>query len=156
MTQITASRQTGAPGLPAELEASTGYLLGKAMQRATALMDGALSRRGLKARHYGVLLVVRDAPRSQQEVGELLAIDRTTMAAIVDDLERLGLAERRPHPANRRGYQVRLTDSGRRRLKAIIAEVRQADLELTAGLTTGETEQLRKLLCAVAAPLLPS
>ncbi len=30
------------------------------------------------------------------------------MAAIGDDLERLGLAKRGPHPANRRGYQVHL------------------------------------------------
>ena len=152
----TASRQTGTPALPAELEGSAGYLLGKAMQRATTLMDGVLCRHGLKARHYGVLLVVRGAPHSQQEVGELLAIDRTTMAMTVDDLERLGLAERRPHPTNRRGYQVRLTNLGSEQLKALIAEVRQADLELTAGLTAGETEQLRKLLHAVASPLLPS
>jgi DNA-binding MarR family transcriptional regulator len=145
-----------APALPAELEGSAGYLLGKAMQQATTLVDGVLSRYGLKARHYGALLVVRDGPRSQQEVGELLAIDRTTMSGIVDDLERLGLAERGPHPANRRGFQVRLTNPGSEQLKALVAEVRQADLELTAGLTAGETEQLRKLLHAVAAPLLPS
>jgi DNA-binding MarR family transcriptional regulator len=152
----TAFRPTGAPALPAELEGSAGYLMAKATQRGNALMEGALSPYGLKVRHYGVLLVVRDTPRSQHEVGELLAIDRTTMAAIVDDLERLGLAERRPHPANRRGYQVHLTNPGSEQLEALITDVQQADLELTAGLTAGETEQLGKLLHAVAAPLLPS
>jgi DNA-binding MarR family transcriptional regulator len=154
--RASASRRTGTLALPAELDGSAGYLLGKAMQRATALMDDVLGRHGLKARHYGVLLVVRDAARSQQEVGEVLAIDRTTMAMIVDDLERLGLAERAPHPANRRGYQVHLTEPGTQALEALIAEVRDADFELTAALSAGETEQLRRLLHAVAAPVLPS
>jgi len=119
-------------------------------------MDTVLSHYGFKPQHYGMLLVVRDAPRSQREVGELLAIDRTTMAGIVDDLERLGLAERRPHPANRCGYQVRLTHPGSELLKVLAAEVQQADVELTADPRAGETELLRKLLNTVAAPLLPA
>src|SRR3977135_3284996 len=84
---------------PAALTESSGFLLNKAAQRAVALGEEALQAFGVKPRHYGVLEAVSDAgPRSQQQIGHLLQIDRTTMAAVADDLERLGLAIRQPYP----------------------------------------------------------
>ena len=141
------------PTLPAELADSVGFLLGKAMQRAGGAVEAALARYDLKARHYGALLALREhGPSSQQEVADLLVIDRTTMANIVDDLERLGLAERRPHPGNRRAHQVHLTERARREPPGMIAAVRQADREWTGRLSAAEVGQLRSLLRRAVGP----
>jgi DNA-binding MarR family transcriptional regulator len=142
------------PMLPALLADSIGFLLAKATQRAAGLMDAALKPYGLKARHYGVLAVLRSGPpRSQQQVADLLTIDRTTMAAVVDDLERLELVRRRPSPGNRRAHELRLTEAGARRLDEMAAAVARADEELAAGLPGARRVELRGLLEALAAPL---
>jgi DNA-binding MarR family transcriptional regulator len=49
----------------------------------------------------------------QSELGALLGFNTSSMTALVDRLERAGIAERRPHPTDRRRSVVHLTDSGR-------------------------------------------
>jgi DNA-binding MarR family transcriptional regulator len=49
---------------------------------------------------------------SQQAIGDALRIDRTTMVALVDDLEQRGLVRRERNPADRRAYVIRLTSEG--------------------------------------------
>jgi DNA-binding MarR family transcriptional regulator len=75
------------------------------------------------------------------------------MANVVDDLERLGLAERRPHPAHRRAHEVRLTDKASSELPGMVESVQQADRELTAQLSEAELTSLRYLLRQIAQPL---
>lgn len=49
----------------------------------------------------------------QSELGALLGFNTSTMTALVDRLERDGVAERRPHPTDRRRSVVHLTAGGR-------------------------------------------
>src|SRR6195952_992564 len=49
----------------------------------------------------------------QSELGALLGFNTSSMTALVDRLERGEIAERRPHPTDRRRRVVHLTDSGR-------------------------------------------
>ncbi len=49
----------------------------------------------------------------QTSLGELLGYNTGTMTVLVDRLERSGLAERTPHPTDRRRLIVGLTASGR-------------------------------------------
>jgi DNA-binding MarR family transcriptional regulator len=55
-------------------------------------------------------------PMGQGELGALLALNTSSMTALVDRLERAGIAERQPHASDRRRLIVRLTDSGRERV----------------------------------------
>lgn len=135
------------PALPAELAHSVGFVLGKAAQRAAAMVEQALQPFGLKARHYGVLVTLQDRGAwTQRQVGDLLAIDRTTMAAIVDDLERLGLAERRPHPSSRRAHALQLTARGRELLPTLVAMVASAERDLLASIEEHDRRTLFRLL----------
>jgi len=69
------------------------------------------------------------AALSQQAIGDALRIDRTTMVALVDDLERLRLVRRERNPADRRAYMIRLETEGvdleRRAEKALNARARE-------------------------------
>ena len=49
----------------------------------------------------------------QGELGALLGYNTSSMTALVDRLERDGIAIRVPHPTDRRRLTVRLTDDGR-------------------------------------------
>jgi DNA-binding MarR family transcriptional regulator len=51
---------------------------------------------------------------SQQAIGERLRIDRTTMVALIDDLERGGYVKRERNPHDRRAYVI-TRGQGRRR-----------------------------------------
>jgi len=64
----------------------------------------------------------------------------------VDRVEALGLVQRRPDPADRRGVLVRLTPAGRDLADKAIAVHFQAAAELLAALTLQETAQLDRLL----------
>src|ERR671930_2510330 len=52
----------------------------------------------------------------QQQIGSAMGIDPSTMVSLVDQLERAGLANRQPHPRDRRARAVLLTARGRRTL----------------------------------------
>jgi DNA-binding MarR family transcriptional regulator len=53
----------------------------------------------------------------QSELGALLGFNTSTMTALVDRLERADIAQRRPHPTDRRRSVVHLTDSGRQAIR---------------------------------------
>jgi DNA-binding MarR family transcriptional regulator len=53
----------------------------------------------------------------QSELGALLGFNTSSMTALVDRLERDHIAERRPHPTDRRRSVVHLTDGGRKAMR---------------------------------------
>lgn len=98
---------------PPDLARWSAYLLGRAAQRARERQEAALEGLGLRWRSYGVLVLIHTyGPLSQQEMVERSSIDRTTMVALIDELERLGLAERHRNVQDRRANAVHLTARG--------------------------------------------
>jgi DNA-binding MarR family transcriptional regulator len=55
----------------------------------------------------------RPSPPSQQQLGERLRLEKSTVSRLAADLERRGLVVRERDPDNRRLYRLRLTDEGR-------------------------------------------
>jgi DNA-binding MarR family transcriptional regulator len=97
-----------------------GYLLKHAQLRMAELNAAALAPFGITGRELAVLLAIdSQAPLSQQEAAGRLGVDRTTMVALIDELEGKQLVQRRQDPADRRRNVVALTPaaappSGRR------------------------------------------
>jgi DNA-binding MarR family transcriptional regulator len=81
-----------------------------------------------------------------------VGVDRTTMVALLDALERKGLVARRPDPADRRRNVVELTSGGRKTLRRATRASDQAEARLLAGLDDAEATQLRALLGRIADP----
>jgi DNA-binding MarR family transcriptional regulator len=126
-----------------------GYLFAKLHQRwaaesAAVLRDAGV---GLSGMHFGALSIVDSAgPMSQQALGELIGKDRTSIVAIVDDLEGEGLVERRRNPADRRAYALEVTRRGEDWLQRARPVLFRAEDELLADLGEGERRQLIALL----------
>ena len=92
-----------------------GYLLAKLHHRFAGESIAALAEAGvgLSGMHFGALSIVDGlGPMSQQALGEYIGKDRTTIVAIVDELEHAGLVERRRNPADRRAYALEVTTKG--------------------------------------------
>jgi DNA-binding MarR family transcriptional regulator len=89
----------------------------------------------------------------QNALAERLRISPSWMVAIVDQLERRGLLERRPHARDRRVRNLHLTAAGKRLLKQAEREARQFDRQVTGPLDEAEARQLLDLLDRVAAGL---
>jgi len=146
-----ARAETSGGGRPAALPPGvahhTGIVLYKVAQFAQDLLDRALAPRGLKTRHFSVLAVLAHAgPLSQQALGAKLRIDRATMVKVVDDLERLGLVERRRNVSDRRLYDLTVTTNGRDAVVAIEVDIAATEAELFAPLTNDQRSRLHDLL----------
>jgi DNA-binding MarR family transcriptional regulator len=90
---------------------------------------------------------------AQNALAERLRISPSWMVAIVDQLERRGLLERRPHARDRRVRNLHLTAAGKRLLKRAEQQARRFDGQVTEPLTETELLQLLDLLDRVAAGL---
>jgi DNA-binding MarR family transcriptional regulator len=135
------------------LDERLGPLLGRAHAAHRAVVERALGQLGLDlgVKEFGALsLLERHGPLSQRRLGELQGIDRTTMVAVVDALERKGLAERRRDPADRRVYSLRATDEGRRALARAGAAIDRAEDDALAGVAPAEQRRLKELLRRIA------
>lgn len=101
---------------PATLTDNLCWLLMRASQALTTEMATALERTGLSPREHQVLVEAAAGASTQIELTRAVGLDKTTMVVTIDALERAGLAERRPHPADRRARVIAVTDAGRRKL----------------------------------------
>jgi DNA-binding MarR family transcriptional regulator len=136
---------------PEPLASAPGFLLSWNGQRIARSFALALEPIGLKPQHFGVLTLIDTNPGSaQRELVERSMIDASSMVAVIDELEQMGLAERRPHPADRRKRAVYLTAKGRRTLQRARAEATKTAQNLFSPLDERELETLRRLLRKLA------
>jgi DNA-binding MarR family transcriptional regulator len=99
------------------------------------------------------VLVVIDAegPMSQRALGRRLSIDKSPMVGLLDDLERLELAERRRSESDRRVQAIHLTRAGRAALARVLEIAEAENARTFEPLDDAEREVLHDLLLRVAA-----
>ena len=113
------------------------YLMKSAPERGRAL-----AARGLTPNDSRALFGLDQAEgRSMRSLADTWACDPSNATFIVDRLEKLGLAERRNHPEDRRVKLVVLTAKGARTRAALLKEFYKPP----AGLAALEVEDLKAL-----------
>ncbi len=133
------------------LARNTGYLLSRVGRVTTRHFAKRMETLGLTPRMWGALNVLdAESPLSQQELGRLIGMDPSSMVSTLDELERQGLVERRPHPSDRRAYALYMTDDGRDALTRGRELARGAQAELLAPLSAEERTILHDLLLRLA------
>jgi DNA-binding MarR family transcriptional regulator len=136
---------------PEPLASAPGFLLSWNGQRTAHLFAEALEPIGLLPRHFGILNLIDAHPgTTQRDLVSGSLIDPSSMVAVIDELEEMGLAERRPHPDDRRKHAVHLTAKGRRTLERARGAAMAMSKDLLAPLDAGEVETLRQLLRKLA------
>jgi DNA-binding MarR family transcriptional regulator len=89
-------------------------------------------------------------PMSMRELATALGIDPANATVVVDDLESLGLARRRPHPTDRRAKVVEATAKGQKLARQADQILGTPPPELIA-LGADDLEALRRILSRVTA-----
>jgi len=80
------------------------------------------------------------------ELSRMLMVTGGNVTAIVDQLEREGLVERLDDAADRRAFRIRLTPLGRKTFAEMARAHEEWVVELLAGLSRREHDELLKLL----------
>ena len=83
-------------------------------------------------------------------VASLLAMDRTTLTAALKPLERRGLVQITPDPADRRSRILKLTPEGRKLLARALPAWKQTHDEIERQLPDLDPDSLRRGLRALA------
>jgi DNA-binding MarR family transcriptional regulator len=123
-----------------------GYLAAAA--RAVDSVPGGL--RGL----YVLGAAIRCHAPNQIEVARRYGIDRTVMVRLIDDMEKAGLVERRPDPADRRARMIVGTERGRAAYDAAQAQLRLVEDHVLAPLGPDERDTFVRMVREVVANLI--
>src|SRR5262249_494845 len=87
----------------APVESDLGWALGVVFRRYAKAATAALDDVPGGPRGYQVLATTNsEGPKRQLDLAAQLGVDRTVMTYLLDDLEKAGLVQRRPDPADRR------------------------------------------------------
>jgi len=148
----TSTPPNGSPSADG-LYRSTGFLLAKAAAIVVGQFEDALKPYGLHSREYGALSTIHQSgPHSQQQLGEALRIDRTTMVALIDDLEQRGLLERVRDQQDRRRYAITLTAAGGALMNGGLAQIDEAvNNKFLDPLSKQQRAQLNQILSKLVA-----
>ncbi|HWL03983.1 MAG TPA: MarR family transcriptional regulator [Xanthobacteraceae bacterium] len=136
-----------------QLSQSLGYALRRAQLAVFKNFRDTFASLDVTPAQYSVLLVIgRNPGLKQTQVSDALNIKRANFVALIDALERRGLAERTA-ATDRRSYALYLTASGRKLLKTLDALNAVHEDKVAASIGQERRAQLLALLSALTAPL---
>jgi DNA-binding MarR family transcriptional regulator len=139
------------PTLAPALTHWPGYLMAFIGEHATERFERGLAGEGIRSKHAAILVVIdAEGPMSQRALGRRLRIDKSPMVGLLDDLERLGLAERRRDDSDRRVQAVHLTSRGRAVLQRVTRLADEENERSFGVLDDDERSLLHDLLLRVA------
>lgn len=129
------------------LTSVVGYTLRRAQLAVFEDFMARFAVLDLKPAQYSVLLVIGANPgRKQSEIAAALGIQRPNFVAMLDELERRGLAERTRSATDRRSHALVLTEDGRVLLARARAVQNDQERELSEILGPGGRDRLVGLL----------
>ena len=137
--------------LPAGLARWTGYALYWVTDLAGQLYGAGMARIGLLPPQVAVLQILSDeGAMNQNSLARRTRIDKALLVGLLNSLEAQGLVERRPHPRDRRAFEVHLTRAG----EAKLSEAERVNADVTeqffAPLEPAERQTLHALLTRLA------
>jgi DNA-binding MarR family transcriptional regulator len=111
--------------------ALAGYQLSPAARQALAVLDGA------------------GEPLSPTEIARRLIVTTASVTSLLDTLERRGLVERRPDPADRRRLLVAITPPAQAMVRQYVPEVVALQDAVMSGIGEEDRQQLIAVLTRI-------
>ena len=103
----------------------------------------AIGENNIRPGLFSLLVLVGSNPGiAQIELGKHLGIDKASIVALLDRLEKAGMLDRQRSTRDRRRQGIFLTARGSADLEALISQVRVLERQLASRFTRAEFEQL--------------
>ncbi|NUS00295.1 MAG: winged helix-turn-helix transcriptional regulator [Kribbellaceae bacterium] len=135
----------------APVEADLGWALGVVFRQYAKASAAALEGLPGGPRGYQILATTgSEGPKRQLDLAAQLGVDRTVMTYLLDDLEKAGLVQRRPDPADRRARLIAPTEQGFEALCDLERKLRATEDHLLGILDESERASFRMLLQRLA------
>ena len=122
------------------LASNLSWLLSQAHYGLASEVQAAFAPLGISGRSYHVLAAALTGDYSQTELAELVGLDKTTMVVTMDELERQGLAERRPSEHDRRARVIAVTRAGERKVDEAREVIERIQAEVLEGIPPRQRE----------------
>lgn len=137
------------PAVEYRLDAQVGFLLRKCNQRHLAIFAAGMG--DLTPPQFAALArLYQVGETSQNQLGQLVAMDAATIKGVIDRLKARGLVALKPHAQDRRRLLVDLTPNGREAVERLLPLAREITDRTLAPLTQRETATLLRLLSKLA------
>jgi DNA-binding MarR family transcriptional regulator len=131
-----------------------GHLISLAARGFTRLSESRLKPLGFGVGQLPVLVALQNGNAStQRDLARFAKVEQPPMAQMLARMERDGLIERTPDPADGRSSRIMLTEAARESMPEAIATLFQGNREALDGFTRQESEQLVGLLTRLIANL---
>lgn len=133
---------------------STGYLLWHLTTKWRAAMDRGLTPLGITSAQYALLASLYGFSRggarpSQRELADFTGLEPMFVSKLARALERAGLVERAPDPADTRAVRLRVTERGVEIVvaaRATVVELEDRRLAPLGGRESGRSDEFRDTL----------
>jgi DNA-binding MarR family transcriptional regulator len=120
------------------------------IQICTAAADETVAREGMKTGQFSILVHVgREPGLDQNGIAARMGVDRARVSQLAEELEAMGLIERRVNGADRRARMLRLTPRGEEVRARLQPLAKAAQMHVVAPLSPRERELLFDLLVRV-------
>lgn len=124
-----------------------GYNLRRANQASWRTYVSFIGENKIRPGLFSLLILTRSNPGiAQIELGTHLGVDKASIVALLDRLERAGLIERRRSTRDRRRQGIFLTDAGTQELEALMVQVRQLERHMASRFNKAELDQFLTFL----------
>jgi MarR family transcriptional regulator, lower aerobic nicotinate degradation pathway regulator len=131
--------------------ATPGHLLRRCHQISVAIFLDECEAFDLTPLQYVTLsALATHGPMDKATVGGAVALDRTTVAVVVKNLEERGLVTTRPSDHDRRAKLIKITAKGLNLVSSTQTQVAKAQERSVAPLTAKERAELLRLLRKIA------
>lgn len=131
--------------------ARIGFLLAQLGTHAADIFAEQIRPLGITPSEAGVLRIIGRSPGiTQRQLADRLGALPSRVVALVDKLERAGLAVRTRSRVDRRAQELDLTDDGRKLLTKLRKAAAAQEHVITDGLTDEQRTQLHDLLATMS------
>jgi MarR family transcriptional regulator, transcriptional regulator for hemolysin len=137
----------GVSAMNLDVLSTPGHLISLAARGFARLSEARLKPLGFGVGHLPVLVALRDGRAStQRDLARFAKIEQPPMAQMLARMERDGLIQRAPDPADGRSSRITLTEVAEARLPDAIATLLRGNREVLHGFTDEEAGLLIALL----------
>jgi DNA-binding MarR family transcriptional regulator len=132
--------------------AGVAFLLSQVGAHVAATFAARLKPLKITPGHAGILRAIGSQRGiSQRSLATLLGMHASRLVLVLDEMEKLGLVERKASENDRRTYALHLTARGKEKLETIGQVARDLPKKVCAALKESERETLAELLAKIAA-----